>query len=212
MAIFIDLTDRHFGRLKAIIVSPFKGNGTKPETYWVCQCSCGSVSIVKGGSLVCGSTTSCGCLSQERKTKHNKCFTHEYNCWTGMKNRCRHRVLYTNKGITVCDEWTNSFDAFCKDMGPSPTPKHTIDRIDGDKGYYKLNCRWATMKQQNRNRSNNRIITYNGRTMCMVEWSEFMNIDFDMLNLRLVRGWPVEKALTTPKDLRKQRFKKTEHV
>jgi len=111
----------------------------------------------------------------------NECITHgqtcsfEYISWIGMFQRCnnpndRGYSNYGGRGIKVCDRWFQSFENFLADMGKKPTPSHTIDRIDNDGNYTPENCRWATMQEQCRNRRNNRRITFQGKTLCIIEW------------------------------------------
>lgn len=106
---------------------------------------------------------------------------------------------YGGRGITVCKRWRNSFEKFLEDMGEPPTKEHSIDRINNNGNYCKSNCRWVTRKEQNRNKRNNRLITYKGKTQCLIEWAEEYNINYDTLWCRIYKyGWPIEKALTTP--------------
>ena len=126
----------------------------------------------------------------------------EYRAWQDMKLRCfaEHRkdfVNYGGRGITICERWLNSFDNFFADMGRRPTPKHTIDRIDNAKGYSKENCRWATRKEQNRNKRSAKLITWNGRTQCLEAWAIELGIDQSTLCIRLQR-WPLSRAMTEP--------------
>lgn len=123
----------------------------------------------------------------------------EYKVWLGIKCRCECPSAtgynrYGLRGITVCDEWTNSFATFYSDVGPRPTPKHTLERSDNDKGYSKENCCWATRKQQMRNCSRNHLITYHGETMCLQEWADRLGLNKTTLRKRLSRGWSVERA------------------
>jgi len=105
---------------------------------------------------------------------------------------------YGNRGIIVCEEW-KSFEYFFKDMGEVSTAKHTLDRIDNNKGYCKLNCRWATQTQQNRNSRHNHLITHNGKTQCLAAWAEKYQIPYATLLARInTLGWPIGKALITP--------------
>jgi hypothetical protein len=124
-----------------------------------------------------------------------------YMLWCTIKNRCynakdRSYLNYGAKGITMSDSWKNSYNNFFRDMGEKPTPKHTIDRIDGLKGYSKENCRWATQKQQQRNRLNNKKLSHEGEELCLEEWAEKLGINHSTILGRLKRGWPLEKALT----------------
>ena len=89
-------------------------------------------------------------------TKHGMSKSDEYKIWVGMKSRCFNKnnycyLKYGGNGVTVCDDWKESFESFYRDMGPRPSKKHSIDRIDNSKGYNKDNCRWATATIQSRN-------------------------------------------------------------
>jgi hypothetical protein len=128
----------------------------------------------------------------------------EYPIWQAMVNRCtmpanpayRH---YGGRGITCCQRWLDSFQAFFQDMGKRPSLKHSIDRIDNDKGYEPGNVRWATRVQQARNTRRNVFLEWNGRRMTVVEWSNEVGLDRVTLWQRLFTlGWSVERALTTP--------------
>lgn len=105
---------------------------------------------------------------------------------------------YGGRGITVCERWLK-FPNFLEDIGRNWKLGLTLERKDNNKGYYKENCRWATIKQQARNRRNNRLISYNGKTQCLAAWSEEYNILSSTLWARLYKyGWLMEKAITTP--------------
>lgn len=130
--------------------------------------------------------------------KHGMCQSLEYKTWTQMKRRCREKPNYVNKGITVCPQWINSFEQFYADMGDKPTPNHTIDRINNDLGYEPGNCRWATAKEQIRNRSCAHNYTYKGVTQTVLEWAEEYDLEYHTLLCRLKRGWQIERALNTP--------------
>lgn len=162
---FYDLTGQRFGRLTVI---ERHGSDRHGLATWRCLCDCGNEHICRGRVLRLGKTISCGCVNQElrkkRTTKHDKRRTRIYGVWTSMKNRCYnpksnryHR--YGARGITVCDEWRENFQAFYDwamtngyDENASKG-KCTIDRIDNDKGYSPDNCRWVDMKEQSKNKS-----------------------------------------------------------
>lgn len=203
---FQNLTGRKFGRMNVIEYKgkPEKGRGS----LWLCQCECGTRKVVYASNLKKGDTKSCGCLHKEiakaSSTTHGDCGTPEYEAWCKIKQRCykktnRNYYRYGGRGITVCDRWLESFENFLEDMGPRPVSKESIDRINNNGNYEPENCRWANRKEQNRNTSRNRMLTFNGKTMCMAEWAERLNLDYQNLARRLNKfGWSVEKSLTKP--------------
>jgi len=163
-------------------------------------CECGNKKTVLGSSLRNGGSKACNSCKHKITGTHGKYKTKEYKTWTSMRFRCDAKKNYKNyslKGITVCDEW-NDFNVFLKDMGLAPTKKHSIDRINVHKGYSKNNCRWATDKVQARNRTNNRLIEYNGQVKCISEWCEVLNMPHNTFSNRLKRGWSIEKTIKTP--------------
>lgn len=127
--------------------------------------------------------------------------TPEYRAWCAMKSRCYRKTDtfyndYGGRGIGVCSKWLNSFEAFFSDMGSKPTLKHTLDRIDNDGDYCPENCRWATQKQQAKNRRGNRFITHNRITLTIGEWAEQSGVNRITLHNRIKAGWPLGKALS----------------
>jgi len=128
--------------------------------------------------------------------------TIEYTCWKGIKSRCLCKTnsaypAYGGSGITVSDSWMK-FENFFTDMGHKPTPKYTIERIDNSLGYSKENCKWATQKEQMNNMKRNKILTFNGTSKTMSEWSDHVDISYYVIRSRLRSGWSTNKALTTP--------------
>lgn len=182
---------------------------------WLCRCVCGAVKEIHQGSLSSGKSKSCGCATRHIVTAAvaNARFVHgearrgeqtpEYNVYNHMKQRClnprdKRYDRYGGRGITICDRWLDSFEAFLEDMGRRPSSAHTIDRIDNDGNYEPGNCRWATQKQQQRNRGNSVIITAFGLNTPLRELCERFNGNARLIRLRLQRGWTQEDALTKP--------------
>ena len=153
----INLTGRRFGRL---LVSE-RGDGlSTEEARWRCRCDCGRITEVRSSTLRHGTTRSCGCLARElaraRAVVHGASTTPEYEAWHSMKQRCTNPnhaawANYGGRGIRVCDEWLDSFEAFLVHVGPKPHPRLTFDRINNDGNYEPGNVRWATWSQQNSN-------------------------------------------------------------
>lgn len=155
-----DLKDKSFGQLKVIERAENKGL----QVAWLCKCSCGNTSVVRTGDLLRGSTTSCGCFKKatweriSKQQKHGLTRTREYRSWESAKQRCFNPNTtgyhnYGGRGITMCDEWANDFNAFLEHMGPRPDG-HSLDRIDSNGNYEPGNCRWADRYTQNGNRRN----------------------------------------------------------
>ncbi len=116
-----------------------------------------------------------------------------YNIWQAVKKRCydpndASYRLYGARGITVCQRWLENFVHFRDDMGPRPTPLHSIERIDGNGSYEPLNCKWATPLEQSHNRRNNVNITIDGVTRCQQEWSRIAGVSHHSLHMRLKKG------------------------
>jgi hypothetical protein len=205
---FIDMTGNKYGRL---LVIKHVGSTLNGKTLlWEMQCDCGKVIVQQGGQVRNGKIVSCGCFQREasasRLTKHGKSRTREYTIWNQMIARCynqKNSRYYTHggRGITVCDRWRNSVEAFIEDMGLIPGPKYSIDRINNDGNYEPENCRWATVEEQMNNKRTNRKMTYKGKTQTIAQWSREVGIRYATLLQRTRNGWTAEKALTTPPDL-----------
>lgn len=134
---------------------------------------------------------------------HGLSYTPEYRAWQTMVHRCTNPrnaayPRYGGRGITVCHRWLNDVQAFVDDMGPRPSARHELDRIDNERGYGPGNCRWATRVQNSRNRRSNRGLTYKGETLPLAEWCERLNLPRDTVRKRLEAGWPVSATFETP--------------
>lgn len=136
-----------------------------------------------------------------RRTYHGGSKTPEYRLWAGMKERCLNSkskawANYGGRGIRICERWANSFSAFIEDIGYRPSPNHTIDRVNNDGNYEPGNVRWATPKEQARNRRDNRLITIDGVTKCAIDWARERGIPTGTVFGLLCTGHAVEFALT----------------
>lgn len=179
----------------------------RPITQYLCRCSCEKKAerILSGWLLKAGISKSCGCWLSERISLRNRTHgmygTSEYRTWQSMLGRCHSKThksfwRYGGSGIFVCDRWRNSFENFYADMGPKPSPKHSIDRIDGTGSYTPENCRWATTGEQLRNRRVTRFIEFQGKKLTAKEWEPFSGVKPDTLLRRIKLGWTPERALT----------------
>lgn len=203
---FVNIEGQKFNKLTAIGLI---GRHKRKWPIWVFKCECGNYVSVKKCDVVRGNTKSCGChkiiSSTERATKHGKAVsgkvTKGYQTWKGIKQRClnpkyKNFNLYGGKGINIDEEWVNDFSAFIQYIGEPPTSSHTIDRIDGTKGYVKGNVRWATYVEQGRNTNRNKKLTLDGVVLCMAEWAEKLNISYSTIRSRKRYGWCDKCALT----------------
>jgi len=169
-----EITGQVFGRLTVLgrAGSHVQPNGTKRPT-WLCRCSCGEETVVQGCRLKSGNTSSCGCLHAEKSADTGRAFREKvtihghsrlrdgrpsptYISWYNMKQRClnpkaTHYRHYGGRGITICDGWLSSFEAFLADMGERPAGT-SLERIDPNGNYERANTRWADLKEQRANR------------------------------------------------------------
>lgn len=146
-------------------------------------------------------------MKMSRKTNFNL-----YRVWDGIIQRCYNKNAknyhnYGGRGISMLDEWRNdfsSFEQYC--LANGWVHGLQIDRIDNNDGYYPYNIRFVTRKQNLRNKRTNHMITFNGETLCQVDWCKRYNIDDSTLWRRLTSGWSVEDALTKPKQKRRAKM------
>jgi hypothetical protein len=183
----LELTGKRFHQLVALRPA---GKDRAGYVMWECRCDCGRLYTVKGAALVSGNTKSCGC----RKTGPTSRFTPEELAlkavWKMMLYRCydptsSSYAYYGGIGITVCDEWRESLSVFTRDVGPRPSKRHTLDRIDGTKGYEPNNCRWATKSQQTDNRRNSIRVTVGGRVMSLTQAAKHDGIPYHVAKYRV---------------------------
>ena len=191
----LNLEGMQFGRL--VVKQRAENNGSGGHVRWVCECSCGSgkITTVASSDLKRGTSRSCGCLQKEeaaaRVKTHGMTNSSEYNIWFGIKARClnpKNRAYhhYGGRGITVCDEWKDSFEAFYRDMGPRPSTEHSIDRKDNDGGYSKENCRWATEIEQHNNTRTVKLYDFGGEKLSISQIARKIGISVSALHQRLL--------------------------
>jgi len=179
----------------------------KWKRCFLCRCECGAEVVVRLEYLRSGHTKSCGCylgdVNRKLRYTHGGAGTRLYKIWLGMKKRCNNPGSqsfhnYGGRGIKVCREWNDfsSFLAWVKKTGYDDTL--TIERIDVNGNYEPSNCRWATRKEQSNNTRKNKLITFGETTKNISGWADCLGLPYNVLQLRLSRGWSVEKALTAP--------------
>jgi hypothetical protein len=158
-----DITGNIYGNLTAIARV---GSNARGQAMWRCRCACGGESIVIALNLRSGNTTTCGCSHRRRgadhpNSTHLRKHTPEYRAWSNMLTRCtnprnKSYANYGARGITVCDRWRHSFEAFLADVGERPDGT-TLDRINNDGNYEPGNVRWASYFMQSRNRRSTKL-------------------------------------------------------
>jgi hypothetical protein len=195
-----NITGETFGILTAI------KSVRKDKHYnysWLFKCICGKLKIISKSAVVNGHTKSCGCFLKSEEMKkirtrpktHGMRYTRTYSSWKSMLDRIRNKnygKYYNN--LPIAKRWY-TFINFYKDMGDRPLGM-TLDRIDNSKGYFPSNCRWATYKEQSRNRST--VIVYKGETA--KDGSLRLGGSHVLISKRLQRGWSIKDAFLIPPD------------
>lgn len=197
-----DITGVRIGYLTAVknTGSVQTSNGLKP--LWEIRCDCGNVLFRYTSAFLRGGCYSCGCKRGELITKKNKkhgLSRHPiYAVWDTMIARCHRQShksypRYSSRGITVCEEWRNSFQAFADAMLPTYKVGLQLDRIDNNKGYSPDNCRWVDSIQQANNTSSNRTIATPKGVMTVKQASRIFGVKYTTLINRINQQWPQDK-------------------
>lgn len=194
-----------FGKLE---VGEMVGRSNAGKPMWLCKCQCGRETRVVGASLRQGLTKSCGVCEKHASVPkvHGHAgklaplhLRHTYVCWLHMKSRCdnpknQDYENYGGRGIAYDQTWKD-FRCFLSDMGEAPEGME-IDRRDNNRGYDRMNCRWATDAMQSQNRRFVKEIEWNGQSMTLPEWAKKLKVPYHRLYIRIYRGMSVEEAFT----------------
>jgi hypothetical protein len=190
----IDIEGQRFGVLTVLEIA---GASARRETTWRYRCVCGAIGEMRTGRL--------------RNRPHTRCWHRaagnsrapEYRCWEAMRSRCldpRHWSYdrYGGRGITICDRWRDDFLAFRADIGPRPSPKHSIERIDNDGNYEPGNCKWATAAEQRANMRCTVFVERDGKLVKLVDLAAMLGVNRITVYGRLKLGWSLEDAISVP--------------
>lgn len=185
------------------------GSSKIGRVTWVCQCICGSMLTLDSQQLQRIKYLSCGCHKKtvEKIRKYRKFNNNHkpvkrkkvYTAWANILSRCRNPNATGHKSvkkqsITFDERWL-SFDEFYKDVGEPPSSEHILERIDRTKGFYKENYHWIHKNQKQWDRIDTRMLSCNGFTYSIYEWAELTNLSPNCISMRLLRGWPINRAL-----------------
>lgn len=213
MSRFIDITGNRYGKL--FVVERLE-NTQRGVTVWKCLCDCGNYTTVRGSNLKSGAVKSCGCLKKTTKPslRHDMSNTRLYRTWANMKRRCytpSHKSYkdYGERGISVCDEWKDSFENFMKwALANGYTDELTIERKDTNGNYCPDNCEWILWEEQQKNRRSCRYIEHNGKVMTLTDWCKELDLPFKLVHNRINKlGWSFEKAISEPVNIEKRNKK-----
>lgn len=199
----VNLIGQTFGRLT--VIEKHTERSKNGKALWIVKCSCGNSEPFKinSGTMKSGNTTSCGCLRREatrnKFRKHGMHGSPEYWTWVDISRRCYTKTFkqykdYGGRGIKMSDEWRDSFEAFYRDMGPKPSPQHSIDRKDNDGDYCKENCRWTTKGVQANNTRANVYYEINGEKLTIAQMADKFDMPYSTMRTRLIY-LPVEAAI-----------------
>lgn len=203
----VDISGVRYGR---VVVLSRASNNRHGRTQWLCRCDCGVEKVIASAELRAGKTISCGCWVAERfdesRRVHGMSHTQEYAIYRGMIARCENPNVkaydrYGGRGICVASSWRNDFLAFLRDLGPRPSPDHSLERLDPDGNYEPGNVVWSTNLAQANNKRKTRYVTYRGAEMPLCDAVRLAGsvIHREAAWVRIRSGWSVERAVETPR-------------
>lgn len=180
-------------------VEPPENHGYGRSKFWKCVCECGNEIVKSSTYFRTVKFASCGCDTKRYQTTHGMTKTPEFVLWQGIVARCYNKNSkaypnYGGRGITMCEEWREDFQAFYNDMGPRPSGKE-LDRIDNSEGYSKENCRWVSKTENLRNTRRNVLVEYNGKTYVLTALAELLGMSSSTLTYRLKHSLPLDKPI-----------------
>ena len=198
MGRLIDLTGRRFGKL-VVLGRDYSREYHRP--FWKCICDCGNETIVKGSSLVCGSTKSCGCLKHQvihgdavggHRSRLNSIYHSMISrCYIASTHSYKN---YGGRGIEVCSEWRNNYQEFKRwALSNGYADDLSLDRIDVNDDYNPNNCRWVTWEEQCNNKRHHILIPFNGKTQTAAQWSRELKMPYQTIVERYKRGITAEE-------------------
>lgn len=169
------------------------------EHRWRCTCVCGTEMLLRSWEVYQNEIRSCGCLRYASRVKHGLSRSSEYRAWRHMRDRCCNEdaygyANYGGRGITICDRWLD-FASFYADMGPKPSPQHSLDRLDPNGNYEPSNCRWATREEQDNNRRDSLFLEFAGQRLTISQWAARLGKCYETLRLRHRNGWTSSEVL-----------------
>lgn len=195
-------------KYNSLTIIDVAGNDTNGHYFFKCQCDCGNITKVRVDRILKGYTTTCGCRNQGYNYHDGNGLSKEYpklySVWNTIRHRCynpKHCKYknYGGRGITVCEEWRYEFTPFYNwAMANGYQDGLTIDRINVNGNYEPTNCRWVTLKEQARNKTNSVLVTYKEKTKSLPQWCEELNLPYKTIDYRLRAGWTAERAFTEP--------------
>ena len=187
---------------KLILIQELQKSSKDNRRLGLYKCECGNQKTLVISYVNRNLTRSCGCLKSRNGLKHGLKHTPEYEIWKSMKQRCNNPKNkqykdYGGRGIGVCEEWMHDFNQFYRDIGPRPSNKYMLERIDNNLGYSKNNCRWSTRKEQMNNMRTNRFIDFMGEKRTLEEWIQTLNLSSGGVKYRIYTcGWKEDEAIS----------------